>query len=147
MDGISVTNFKRDFDAIKTTAGQLTGDEAVGRELDKIRNAIVAANSLLEQTRLAINQGLAEQGKAIAASIAVIKGRHQQLNQTLDVAVERLRKQGLTASIQELNTLVRQRQQLTIEITTLETQTRASGRAAKQAHCFANRIGRSSGRN
>ena len=123
-DGISVTPLLRDFDAIRATAGQLTGDEAVLQEIEKIQHAVSSANSLLERERTTINQGLSQQGKVIGTSIIAIKARHHQINQTLDVAVERLRKQGLTASIQELNTLLKQRKQLTLDITNLEVQTK-----------------------
>jgi hypothetical protein len=123
-EGISVTNLLRDFAALRTATGQLTGDVSVEQELETIRQAMISANSLLERERAVINAALAEKGTIIAASTAAIKARHQQLNLTLDVAVEKLRKQGLTASIQDLNNLLKQRQQLTLEITTLETQTK-----------------------
>ena len=114
--GISMSNLVRNFDALASAAGTPTSDAQCKALLQEAKNAITKANILIGERQQEINAQLRLVGQQLTAALAALRERHGDLDQAIQTAIEILRKQGLAASINELNALIKQRDQCSSEV-------------------------------
>jgi DNA repair ATPase RecN len=118
--GLSLENFYRDYDALADVAGTLTGDAKSVAILEKIKGQIESANVLLAKEQDQINEGLKRVAKQLRDGLDALAIKHKELDEGLGLKVADLRQKGLSGSVEELNTLIRQRTALAAEIARIE---------------------------
>jgi ABC-type cobalamin/Fe3+-siderophores transport system ATPase subunit len=120
--GLSLANFKRDYAALVTTAGALTGDAHCEPFLAKLRDSLAAAGAFLDAEQAVINAELKKRAADLNAAVAGLRLRHAVIDQQLNGRIAALQKQGLSGDLRGLNELVRQRTLLQAEISRIEGQ-------------------------
>jgi predicted metal-dependent phosphoesterase TrpH len=119
---ISVAPLLRDYDALATAAGTPTSDPDCKNQLNLAKQEIDEANNLLKAHEQQMRAELKRVGQKLAAALTTLRVRHTFIDRSIEEAVERLRKQGLAASINELNTLIRQRDLASAEVARITRQ-------------------------
>ena len=113
---VSVSPLLKDYDALSQAAGTPTTDPQCGENLKQAKEAIESANALLKTHEQKMRSELKQVGQKLATALAALRIRHGQLEQQIEGTVEKLRKQGLAASVSELNALIRQRDTISSEV-------------------------------
>lgn len=121
-DGATLAAFKNDFGKTVKESGELTRDSETAQLFADAEKYVVLMNSELEAAEQAINIKLKARAKELQAVIKEIKERHKILDQQVAARVSDLQKKGLSASVFELNTLVKQKSALTEEINRIKSQ-------------------------
>ena len=122
QNGMSLANFLRDYDQLATTSGALTGDPNCARLFGKAKKTIEDANAFLNQQESAINKRLKELADELTRTVNELRTEHKRLDQGIADKKAELQKKGLSGSISELNTLIKQRSNLSQEINRINAQ-------------------------
>lgn len=120
--GLSLANFKRDYAALLTTAGALTGDPKSEAFLEAVKGTLTTANALLATEQKVINDGLRCLVAALDTAVAGLQARHREIEQQLTTQITEFQKKGLSGDLKGLNELIRQRTVLQVEMSKIETQ-------------------------
>ena len=121
-NGLLMTSFLRDYETLAATAGELSNNKDSIALLVKARDTIEKANLFLEQEQAVVNSELKKIGKELRGAVAELTDRHNNVEQAIGEKIADLRKQGLSGTVQDLNTLIRQKTALTSEISRIESQ-------------------------
>jgi hypothetical protein len=114
--GLSLTNFLRDYEGLAEQAGQPTTDKLSQEAFARAKAAMVAANQFLKEEEAKINEGLKRSSKELGSALESVAEVHRGFDQVIADRIGDLRKRGLSGSIQELNTLIKQRAALVGEM-------------------------------
>lgn len=120
--GLSLSKFKRDFTGLAAGAGSTTGDKASSDLLGEVKTLISDANASLESDEKRINQTLAGFATRLADILRRLDARHREFEQQVTAKIAEFQKQGLTADIGGLNSLLRRRTTLTGEVSRIRAQ-------------------------
>lgn len=118
--GITLEGFLRDYNAAAAGVGQLTGDARAAERLLAAKATIEATNAYLNEQQGAIAKRLRDSAKAIEGELKGLSAVHQELEQGVTEKAGELKKAGLTASLAELNNLIKRRGRLANEIAAID---------------------------
>ncbi|GMV23485.1 MAG: hypothetical protein AMXMBFR57_34340 [Acidimicrobiia bacterium] len=121
-DGVSLDVAKRDYAALRDTAGEFTDDSATSTAFRAAEAVINTLNAWLEEEQKRINERLAAASADLTNALTPIPGRHAKWEERIAAKIDELRKQGLSGSIAQLSSLITQRKQLTADLTRLNAQ-------------------------
>ncbi|MGE0789752.1 MAG: TrlF family AAA-like ATPase [Sandaracinaceae bacterium] len=114
--GISLANFQRDAKKFEDAAGQRSETPTVEAHLANIKAVIEATNTYLQVEQRAIATELREAASKIATELAALKALHLTKHGELSAQVASFQKLGLSASVADLQRLVKRRGELASEI-------------------------------
>jgi hypothetical protein len=120
--GLSYSSFARDYDALKDSAGELTGAKTVEPFLERCRASIDSANALFIENEKAINQDLKKKARAVREALKSIQALHTEFEKRIAEKLNELRAQGLSGSVDQLNVLIGQRKKLSAEVIKISNQ-------------------------
>ncbi len=121
-NGMSLSNFQRDYDELLAAAGGVTEEKECGALLGKAKGTIEAANSFLKSQESSINKSLKQFGQEMAQTLSNLAVQHKRLDQLVNQKIAGFQKQGLSGDIKGFNDLVRQRTTLSAEIARIKGQ-------------------------
>jgi hypothetical protein len=120
--GLSLSKFRRDYDAMAKTAGALTADSTAVQAFGEARATIDSTNSYLIGEEEQINARLKESATRLDAALSAIAGVHSGFDAAIAARINELQKKGLSGSVQELNGFIRQRSLIANEIARVQAQ-------------------------
>jgi hypothetical protein len=120
--GLTFSNFRRDYASHESIAGPLTNSPPSGAALTKVKTAIEGVNGFLEEEQKNINECLSAAAKQISSALSELKLAQMQLEARINLKITELQKRGLSGSITELQSLLRQKAALTLEINKINGQ-------------------------
>lgn len=120
--GLSLSGFLKDYDELVEVAKPLTGALECTSALMKIKASMGRANSMLAQKQKEINAALTAEAEAITSALAELKAAQGKLEAVLNTKITALQQQGLAGNLAELQTLLKQKESLTSEITKITGQ-------------------------
>jgi len=122
QQGLSLNNWLRNFEKMKTNAGPLTDNQHSKVLLAEISQEIQKANALIGTEQTVINTGLAAASAAMAAALGKLRAVHTQTEQSLSEKVLELQRKGLSGNISELQILIKNRATLVAEIARIDNE-------------------------
>jgi len=120
--GLSFSIAERNFKTLSDSAGQLTGDAETAKHLADAKGVIDRANAFLKKQETTLNQGFKDLAKELDGILGHLQGRHKQLEAALADGIQKLRDQGLSGSITELNTLIKLQSTASAEVSRIRAQ-------------------------
>jgi DNA repair exonuclease SbcCD ATPase subunit len=120
--GLTLGNFRRDYDAIAGDHSAITGDSQTAAILAEVKKAISEVNDFLDTEEKRINARFKQAGQTLRAHLQKLTARHQQLADDLKTKIVDLQKKGLSGSVAELNDLIKDRTSLSQQIATIRGQ-------------------------
>lgn len=120
--GLSLSKFKRDFTSLAAGAGAPTADKASSDLFAEVKKLIGDANTSLDADERRTNQALAAFATRLAEVIRRLDARHREFEQQVTAKITEFQKQGLTADIGGLNSLLKRRTTLTGELSRIKAQ-------------------------
>jgi ABC-type phosphate transport system ATPase subunit len=129
--GLTLSNFVRDYATYETAVAPLTNVPACNAALLKIKNSVASVNTFLNDTEKAIKAKLGATAKEITGALTELKQAQSQLETQLNIKITELQKKGLSGSIAELQTLLKQKGALTQEINRINGQVPQLGQLRK----------------
>lgn len=120
--GLTLGNFRRDYDAIAADYGAITGDSQTAAIFPEVKKAISEVNDFLDAEENRINARFKQAGQALRVDLQRVAARHQHLGDDLKTKIIDLQKKGLSGSIAELNDLTKERTILSQQIATIRGQ-------------------------
>ncbi len=121
-NGMSLSNFLRNFDELKETTGEITADPKSDQILGDIKKIIEEANLFLSTKEKEINSQLKVVALNIEAKIQKLNLNHSTMEADLSEKIGELRKKGLTGSLEDFQTIVNQKTEVTRTITNINAQ-------------------------
>jgi hypothetical protein len=120
--GLTLSNFVRNYDSSRSFAAPLTNSAPCETALGKVKTAIEETNGFLNQKEREINERLAKSAKEVSAALEELKLAETQLETQVNAKITDLQKKGLSGNIAELQTLLKQKATLTLEISKINSQ-------------------------
>lgn len=114
--GVGLNLVRRDFENLRATAGELTGDAASTAAFASAKAVIERANAFALEQEKALNAGLAALSRELEATLPQLEEPHTRMGDVVSQRTRELQAQGLSMSLADLNKLVEQRTRLTREI-------------------------------
>ncbi|MCL5005139.1 MAG: AAA family ATPase [Acidobacteria bacterium] len=121
-NGMSLSNFLRNYDELLAAAGTVTGDKECSAILEKAKEVIEAANGFLKTEEVSTNTGLKKFGQELSQSLSNLAAQHKRLDSVVNQKIAGFQKQGLSGDLKGFNNLVKQRTALTVEIARIKGQ-------------------------
>jgi DNA repair ATPase RecN len=121
-NGMSLSNFLRDYDELLAAAGSTTGDKDCSLLLEKAKGIIESANSFLRSQESSINARLKQFGQELKQALWDLGIQHKRLDQLVNQKITEFQMKGLSGDIKGLNDLVKQRTTLSTEIARIKGQ-------------------------
>src|SRR6266446_6100266 len=116
LNGLSLVDFKRDYASLRESAGELTGHKKCEPPLGKSKNIIESANDALDDAERGLNEKLRTKSLELTDAIASLEAQHSELDERILEKFAELRKEGLSGSLNDLNSLINQRTRLSTEV-------------------------------
>jgi hypothetical protein len=116
LGGLSLSDFVREYGEYEADAQPLTNATASTEALLKISKTIDEMNAFLREQEKIINARLRATATEITTSLAELAKGQKALEIQLNAKITALQKKGLSGSIAELNTLLKQKTAVTQEI-------------------------------
>jgi hypothetical protein len=120
--GLSLSKFRRDYDAMARTAGSLTTDVKSVQAFAEARAAIDSTNSYLTAEEERLNSELKNSAARLDVAVNTIAGVHAGFDALVSTRINDLQKKGLSGSVQELHNFIRQRSAVANEIARIQAQ-------------------------
>ncbi len=120
--GISLSLVKKDYNALRKTAGEFTTDATTAAAFQGCESIGAKTNEWLRSEEERITSTLKGAAAELREVVRPVPGRHVKWEERIALKIDELRKQGLSGNLAQLSQLVAQRGQLTAEITKLAAQ-------------------------
>ncbi len=121
--GWTLSNIRRSFDQIVSTAGVCTEDEISNKAMTAIRAVFLKSNAAVQQKELELNVQLKACAKELIGLAGELKASHQRLSGEVARKLADLKARGLATSIPGLESLLRQKTSVAKEIAGVEQRT------------------------
>lgn len=132
--GINLDVLKRDYKALRKTAGDFTTDTTTAAAFASAEGVIADLNAWLVEEEKRIDARLALAARALTNALKPVPGRHQKWDERISAKIDELRRQGLSGNLAQLSALVAQRRQLTSDLTKRNAQkSQLAGARAKRS--------------
>jgi hypothetical protein len=116
LNGLSFVDFKRDHDSLKESAGELTGQSKCELILARTKKVIDDANEALDEAEKDLNEQLRTKSLELTNAITSLEAQHAEFDEKILEKFAELRKQGLSGSLNDLNSLISQRTRVSTEV-------------------------------
>lgn len=114
--GLTLKNFHKDYDELLQSVGPITADHGSVAEFTKIKTALADLNKFLDDKEKEINARFGTAATTILTALAEIKKFQNAVQIGLNTKITELQKKGLSGTIADLQTILKRKGALTIEI-------------------------------
>jgi hypothetical protein len=113
---------KKDFAALRTAVGELTGDEGTTAAFKVAQETVEAINGWVDLQQTEFNAALAAWATAVRESVGGVPASHSKWDDEIANKTAQLQKQGLSGGIAQLSKLIEDRAKHVRNIATLTSQ-------------------------
>lgn len=118
--GVTLQNWRSDFNAIRASVGDTSGDTQAEAVLNAVGQLVADSNSAIEESEQSINARMRTTAAEIRAQLALLANNHAQMRTALDGRVSDLRAQGLDAGIEQLEDLLKKQQEASASVASIQ---------------------------
>lgn len=131
--GWNLSGIQRDFDKILETAGACTDDDVSKNTMVAIKAALIKNNATVKEKELELNSLLKSCAKELMDLTRALKVSYQRMSEEVATTIADLKARGLATDIPGLDSLLRQKTLVAIDITGVEQ------RADERKQCWEQR--------